>query len=447
MVICISRKCMVYKLLQRKILDFTILVHRISLMSQIRKLSIKELADFIPIIINAYPGFGIDTEEKIKKTKQRLIKLQRNDPVINFYGLFRNKKLLGGMRLHDFTMNFFSTKIKVGGVGLIAVDLIHKKEKICKELVMYFLRHYRKRGACMTALYPFRPDFYQKMGFGYGTKMNRYKIKPVNLPRGDSKKHIKFLNKKDMQKIIDCYNRYYENTHGMMEKCMYELGWLSNPNTKSVGYKSNNKILGYIAFSFKPEKKDNFIANNMHIKEFIYENRKVLAELLTFLHTQADQIHYIIFNTQDEYFHYLPLDPRDPANNLIEPITHETNTQGLDIMYRVINTEILFKIQRDHNFGGQNCRLKLSIQDSFFPENKGSLVIHFVDGKPYLKNKGKHDVEIHLDISNFSSLVMGAVNFKNLYNYNLAEISDIKYIDTVNKIFMTDTKPKCTTQF
>lgn len=416
-------------------------------MSQIKKLSEKDIDDFVPIVINAYPGFGIDTEQKIKKTKQRLIKLQKYDPIVNFYGLFRNKKLLGGMRLHDFTMNFFSTKVKVGGVGLIAVDLTYKKEKVCKEMMTYFLKHFKKKGVCMTALYPFRPDFYKKMGFGYGTKMNRYRIKPTNLPMSNSKDHIKFLNKKDMQAIMDCYNRYFEKTHGMMKKTKFELGWLVNPNMKIVGYKSRNKILGYIVFSFKPMKEDNFILNNIHVTEIIYEEKEVLAELLTFLHTQADQINLIIFNTQDEYFHYLLHDPRDLSHNLTEAIVHETNTQGVGIMYRVIDTECLFKMLDKHDFGNQNCRLKISVYDSFLKENEGGTLIHFKNGTLHLNKKGNYEVEIRLDVSDFSSLIMGVVTFKSLYEYGLAEISNTNYINTVNTIFTTEEKPKCTTQF
>jgi predicted acetyltransferase len=416
-------------------------------MGQIRKFRTKDFGDFLSIVANAYPGFKIDTEEKIATAKNRLIKLQKYDPVVNFYGLFRHSTLLGGMRLHDFTMNLFSIKTTVGGIGLIAVDLLHKKEKICKELVSYFLHHYRKKGACLTALYPFRPDFYRTMGFGYGTKMNRYKVKPGNLPRGDSKDHITFLYKKDMQAIIDCYNRYFKKTHGMMKKTKFELGWFTTPNMKVVGYKSQNKILGYVVFSFKPENPDNFIANNIHMREFIYEDRKVLAELLTFLYTQADQINYIIFNTQDEFFYLLLADPRDPSYTLFESVAHETNSQGIGIMYRVIDTRGIFKILRSHNFGNQTCMLKISIHDSFLHENDGSTFIHFIGGKPHLFTRGKHDVEIRLDVSDFSSLIMGVVSFKSLYEYGLAEISHTKYINTVNRIFMADEKPRCTTLF
>ncbi len=45
--------------------------------------------------------------------------------------------------------------------------------------------------------------------------------------------------------------------------------------------------------------------NDLVVKKFIYESREALMELMTFLHTQLDQVNDVILNTQEEYFHYL----------------------------------------------------------------------------------------------------------------------------------------------
>lgn len=415
--------------------------------NKIKKIPQKDMDDFTTIAVNAYPGMKIVTDEEKRKLKRRLIKIDKEDPVASTYGVYRRGRLVGGAKFFDFTMTLFSTKTMVGGIGFVAVDLAHKKEKVARELMLDFLHHYRKKGACLTALYPFRPDFYKKMGFGYGTKMNHYRIKPSSLPTWGTKAHISFLTRKDRRALTDCYNRYVDLTHGMMRKCKFEIMRFDRPNVKVIGYKKGRKILGYIAFEFKPYKKDNFISNDLGIIEFIYENRNVLSELVTFLRTQADQVNHILYNSQDDNFHYLLSDPRHALENLQHPLSHETNMQGLGIMYRIIDTKSIFRILKNHNFGSQNCGLKLTISDSFLPENEGSYIIHFTDGKARLKKAADYEVEIQLDVSDFSSLLLGVVDFKSLYNYGAAEISRIKYIDTVNRIFLAEKKPVCTTQF
>jgi len=53
---------------------------------------------------------------------------------VHFYGYYNDKnELVGGMRIHDYQMYFNNRKkLRAGGIGLVAVDLLHKKEKIAK---------------------------------------------------------------------------------------------------------------------------------------------------------------------------------------------------------------------------------------------------------------------------------------------------------------------------
>ncbi|HIE05577.1 MAG TPA: GNAT family N-acetyltransferase [bacterium (Candidatus Stahlbacteria)] len=413
----------------------------------VKRIPRKDLDDFTTIIANAYPGMRIVSEEDRKTFKKRIADRLKNDSRMNLYGLYRKKRLLGVMALYDFCMKLLSVKTTVGGVGLVAVDLLHKKEKVCKEMIAFFHDYYLKKKVCMTALYPFRPDFYKRMGYGYGTKMNQYIIKPSNLPKGRSKRHIRFLNKKDVNRILTCYERHFNRTHGLMQRIRYDFNSVFNdPEIKIIGYEDKKRISGYLIFGFRPARADNFILNDIQIYELIYEDQKVLSELLTFLQTQADQINNIIYDTQDDNFHYLPIDPRDGSDDMMRPVGHVTNKQGIGIMYRVADTRGLFKVLKSHNFNGQNLRLKISIRDTFLASNNRPVIVHFVNGKPNLK-RSNYDCEIKLDVAEFSSLIMGVVNFNSLFRYGLATTSNLKYLKTINKIFVTDEKPICLTAF
>jgi predicted acetyltransferase len=413
-------------------------------MSRVNLIPKKDLDTFITIVANAYPEIPLSKEEERARLKKRLINLQK-DEKRHLYGLYRNGTLLGGMILYDFTMNFLSIKTLAGGVGLVAVDLVHKREKVCKELITYFLDHYRKKGAFIACLYPFRPDFYKKMGFGFGSKMHYYRIRPDQLPK-EKKDHIQFLEPCDRKAVAECYKSYAEKRHGMIDLQEFELDRIiGNPDIKIVGYKENDRIKGYIAFAFKKGDEENFLINDILVKVFIYEDKNVLSELLTFLHDQKDQIRHIIITTQDDYFHHLLSDPRDSSHHLIPDVYHQSNASGVGLMYRVIDTESMFSALKDYHFGGQDCAVKFSICDSFFPENNRSVVVHFENGTPVLDGD-RYDVEVDLDISEFSSLVMGVVPFKALYRYSLVHISDPDYVDVIHDIFQTE-PPVCTTDF
>jgi len=409
-------------------------------------MSTEDFDTFVQIFANAYPGIKITSAEEKKHLKERMLELHEKEPTAHLYGLFRAEKLLGGMCIYDFTMNLLGHRISVGGVGQVAVDLPHKKEHVAKEMMAYFMRRCRERSAPLALLYPFRPDFYKEMGFGYGTKMNQYRLKPAALPQGVSKSHVRYLGKSDRQALLDCYTRYASNTHGMIDKSETELTrLLERPQHRIVGYEKDGRILGYLVFTF--EHGESFIVNDIHVREFIYEDREALLELLTFLHTQADQIRHIIINTQDEFFHHLLLDPRNGSNELIPDVYHESNLQGVGLMYRVVDVPAILRLLEKRNFGGQTCKLKLTVEDSFLPENGGSTLLHFQNGRLSMMNDADHEVEVRMKVAEFSSLLMGTVNLTSLYKYGLAEISDPRHVGTVENIFAVKYKPVCTTPF
>jgi predicted acetyltransferase len=413
----------------------------------IKKIPLRDLDVFISIIGNAYPGFGIASDQDRKKMRQRLVMVSK-DPTIEHYGVYRNRKLVGGMRTYDFDMNLFSIETMVGGVGLVAVDLLHKKQKACRDLIMYFISLYQKKGSSMVALYPFRPDFYRKMGFGYGTKLNLYRIRPEDLPSGCSCERLRYLAPGDRKAFKQCNDRFWQKHHGMFKIKEHELDYFfKNPAAKTVVYEDHNRILGYLSFVFKRADDENILKNYVTIRELVYEKRDVLHELLAFLRVQSDQIPQILFPIQDDMIHFMVKDPRDGSDNIIPMIAHQTNTQGVGIMYRVIDTRKVFRLLANHRFGHQNYRLKLSIHDSFLKDNNGSVILQFDNGRASTKKGGGYDVEVSLDVSDFSSLLVGSVDYRSLYRYGLTEISDQRYIDTITNTFKVEQKPICHTIF
>ncbi len=416
-------------------------------MRTIRELTDADLDAYVTVAANAYPGIKVATEADRQRFRER-DKQMTADPIVSLWGLFENGRLLGVMHLFDFEMTLHETPVLVGGVGGVAVDLAYKKRKVAYDMIQFFLRHYREKGAAMTALYPFRPDFYRKMGFGYGAKMNQYRVKPDSLPRA-STTHIAFLTERDKEAMMACYGRYAQQTHGMMTLPAYTWDHLfTEPGMKMIGYKSGGKIRGYLVFTFQPGPGGHFLSNEILVRAIVYENKAALAEMLGFLHTQADQIERIVINTQDEDFHFLLADPRTDGDLMLPRVLyHQSNTQGVGLMYRVIDVPRLFELLTDHDFGGQTCRLKLSIRDSFLPDNEGSWVIGFENGRFQPQPNSPHDAEIQLDIASFSSLIMGTVSFRQLAVYGLAQISDSAHIETVDKLFHAAQKPVCMTSF
>lgn len=401
---------------------------------------------YTTLAINAYPGVSVSGDAARRRYKERGQKMDA-DAIIHIYGLFEADKMQGIMRLYDFTMNLHNRMIQVGGIGGVGVDLLHKKEHVAYDMMQFFLKHYREKGAALAALYPFRPDFYKQMGFGYGRKMNQYRIQPTSLPDG-SRQNVTILDASHKQAFNDCYNRQMAVNNGLMAHSDFALEMVfTSPKLQKIGCWQNGQLRGYLLFTFEPVPNGNFLRNNIMVRTLIYENVDALRELLAFLRAQADQIETIILNTQDEDFHLMLRDPRNGSHNLMPSVYHESNTQGVGIMYRVLDVPRLFAVLADHNFAGQSCTVQINLTDSFWPVNAGSWRLMVENGNAILNPNVHPDVEIGLDVAEFSSLIIGATTFRQLLAYGLATISDADYAEKIHHLFYTPHKPICHTPF
>lgn len=211
-----------------------------------------------------------------------------------------------------------------------------------------------------------------------------------------------------------------------------------------IGYKQDGEVKGYIVYELS--------GKDLYIHEMFFESLEVIKEFSTFLHQQSDQIDKIIINSnQDDLLHFVHA-PESGMTTMVDAPSsvdnHHLLNTGVGVMYRIINTKGFFKELKDSNHQFKNIFLsiRLKITDKFYPSNNDVVVLEFIDGKIKEINGEGYDTEIEMNVSEFSSMVMGAVNFKTLYKWGIV-ISTPVYIDDVNQLFLTDDKPVCTKAF
>lgn len=415
--------------------------------SEFRSLAESDFDAFITIIDNAYPDFKLGAPAEREKYRAIMAERMAKLPM-SYIGVYRDDTLLGGARLHDFVMNVRGAQIPAAGIGMVAVDLAHKKEHVARDMVHSWLEYCRAQDVPFALLYPFRPDFYKQMGFGYGTKLSQYHVPPSALPASGNKSRIAFIGADDKQLVGDCYSRVAARTHGLLRKSDEELNrFFTNPAKRVVGYRNEDGISGYLVFSFTSAPDKQFLTYDLIVDEMVYETREAFLGLLAFLQSQADQVRRIEFNTQDDSFHLLLSDVRDGSNVLLPSVYHQSNVQGVGIMYRVLDVRRAFELLRPVSFGGESLTLRITVNDSFLPENEGHVTVRFSKGHPEIEQAATPDCGITLDIAEFSSLLMGAADFRSLYRYGLADISETARVEQVNRLFATEEKPVCMTHF
>ncbi len=417
-------------------------------MTEIRPIVDRDYDEYMRINCEAYPGMEIFTAEDRARYVANMRQLA-GDPRSVRYGAFREGTMVGCMKLFDYVMNVRGAKILTGGVGAVAVDLMHKKSHVAREMMVYYLDHFVGRDFPMGLLWPFRPDFYHDMGFGLGARMFRYSIEPSSLPSGGTKEHVRYLSEQDIPALNECHNRYADRRLGMVEQT--ETGWETifrqYKKTRFVGVEVDGRLEGYLTYAFKKMAPDSFLVNDLVVQDMIYHTPEALAEMLAFLRSQLDQVRRVVIHTVEDEFYYLLRDPRNEATGIIYPTHQESHVAGVGLMYRVQNTQLLFEQLGPQAFADVTLKLKITLRDSFLKTNEGSLVVAFDSGRASVVDDGAFDVEIGLDVAEFSSMFMGAVGFRSLHTYGLATISRPELVETVDRLFATTQRPQTLMSF
>jgi predicted acetyltransferase len=412
-------------------------------MRQIKRLTKSQLREVLILASRAYPMADLSSEQKIEAFEKRILP----DFDLNsreWFGLFEDDKILGSMVLYDFTINYFGSEIKGRGIGFVAVDFLHKKQKICKELLHYYLTYSLQKRYPLALLYSFRPDFYKRMGFGYGTSCFNYVTNPNRLPKGEKHYQMEYLNLSHKEEVIAFHEELYRNNHGMIPKNPKEIEMLLETQGLTVaGYREQGRLLALLSFRLKADESTNE-TTKMRV-ELLFINSTGLKAALNFLNSQSDQVTEIAFSTPFRNFYYNLADIKALDGRILrDPGFHHTYDAGMGIMYRSLDPVALL-LKRPCTL--DKMKIRFLITDSFVDESLKDFIVEWKEGKATKSKAKKYDLELRFNVSDFSSWIMNAIDLTTLHQYGLVEISDEAYLSVLNQAFYYQQQPICLQRF
>jgi len=428
-------------------------------MREILKLNKSHIDAYTDIAFNAYPSFKDFSKEAMDAYKEEALFIMENDPVVTFYGMFENQELVAVMRLFDFKMNCFGKIIPVSGLGFLGVHLLHKKKGIAKAMVDFYESHYRERQIPIGLLLPFRPDFYKRMGYGLGTKMNHYRLGASRLPKASQMpqhqtSRLSYVKREELEKLLACHRHVMANTHGMIEKFGDEIRPIfGDPFNHIIGvFNEGEEITGYLIYQFKNAKAGNYTITNLVVKELVYQSPEDLHMLFGFIRSQEDQINLVIFNTEDEHFYHLFDNPLNDTHNYIPYGYLETNTQAIGAMYKLFDVRMAFLQNSHRKYGSETLTVRFIIHDNYHGEGLEDVSVSFDDGKvtcvsSFDKSSALANVIVKISIADFSTLFLGISSVRGLYQLGLLTLNNLEVLDTLDRLFYYHQKPVCYTDF
>jgi predicted acetyltransferase len=404
-------------------------------MREIRPLIREEIPAFMDIVSFSYPD--MDAWSRRDFYIQIMEGLFDNPETSVLWGVFDNDRMVGCCVMYDYTMNYHGAFVPTTGIGMVATALASKKEHIARDLLSRFLVETRKKGAVFATLYPFRPDFYRKMGFGFGNKVAVYSWKPAQFPVRPNVDKAGMLTLEDQAKVAECYNRIARKTHGMyLREDIHWKRYLRTPGVFYIGCRKKGRITGYACCHFVTGKQ--MSEQILDIREMLWEDTEAMYSLFGFISTQADQVGSVKFAAQDPDLVFLTEDPRHQPNESIPPLHHKTDAAGIGFMYRAVDTHLAVL---SHPWPEIDLTVRFEVDDDFLPANQGGFTVRFIAGKPEIITPKKADVTLKIAVAHYSSLLTGAITLEKLMAYALCEVTGKS--ERLLPLFATQPKPIC----
>ncbi len=420
---------------------------------EVKVISPDLIDEYITIYLNSYPAYKDLSEDGIAKYKNKYINSMKNDENITFVGLFENGTFIALMKLIDFSMNTFGKMQHSVGLMSLAVHPMHRKKGAALDMVRFFEEYTKETKAAAAMLLPFRIDFYRNMGYGYGSRLDEYRIPTVNLPTFKDISCIKFLNSDDTAQMLECQKAFASVNHGMVVKFEDEIrDMFADDQSKRIGYFQDGKLKGYAIYTFVSESDVNYTLNRIEVKELVYLEPEVLKSMLGFFRNQADLAQTIVIRTGEEDFYHILPSAQDISGNYIDFGFLQTNISAVGTMYKIVDLDNFVSITDYRRFPLSNITVGFDYYDELSHLSK-SFAVKFMPKDEHTScwsvadSNSPCDVRIECNLSDISALFMGSCRLSSLVRLGNIKLSDPSFETLLDSLFYYKQKPWTNTDY
>ena len=413
------------------------------------------IEEYLTIYLNAYPAFKSIGKEGREAKRQIIIPSMEHDKNIHFYGLFEGETLIAVMKLIDFSMNLFGEMRPAVGLMSLAVHPLHKKKGAALDMVRFFEKYTVDSGGLVSLLLPFNMGFYRKMGYGYGTKLEEYRIPTGHLPvcSKEDLSALKILGAEDFDDVLACHSACAKQNHGMLEKFEDEIRDMkADSESRRIGYRKDGVLQGYVSFRFFSDSDVNYTLNRMEVSEIVCADSRVFCSLLGFLRLQADLAQTVVIRTGEEDFYHNLDDAQDVSGNYVNFGFLQTNISAVGTMYKIPDIQRFITATDYRRFPADELAVTFVCQDELHHCEK-TFGIRFEKSSSFesrwslLPANAQTQTAVRCRLSDLSSLLLGSCHLAPLVRMGSMELSDPNYLDRLDRLFHCRQKPWTNTDY
>jgi predicted acetyltransferase len=315
-------------------------------------------------------------------------------------------------QIHPLRQWVSGVRLASSGVGSVAVAPTHRKRRLGAALVAAALRIARERGDVVSALYPFRVAFYQKLGYGHAGDAFQYLIPPAVLADAPERAGIELIaGDAARAEALALYDAWIRTQNGQLERGARHWRELTAVHDRVlVAYRADGGGLeGYALASYRADlpSRERFL----EVDELVWTTPAARRALHAWLASLGDQWKRLLVRTlpSHRFADYLT-EPRLPSGAApMWGLWAPAATVMAGTMFRVLDVPGAWRARRV----APDARLvaRIEVHDATVPENDGAWRLAFEAGAVAVEQggTGAADVTLRLDVSALSRLYCAAL--------------------------------------
>lgn len=368
----------------------------------------------------------------------------------------------GACKALRFDQHVTGVAMPMMGLAAVAVKPSRRRHGVAGRLCAEALRAAAARGDVISALYPFKPDYYRRMGWELVGELHDYRYRTAALPAYDEAARVREARgPEDADAIAASYARAAGVGHGPLVRdrriWIYRLAGLSlgerpldveadwdvgaHPLRRALIYEDEDGVArayALVRYARAPSPEESLL----EVRELVAETEPAYRGLLGHLRAQADQWPWSRhFARPAEHLGDRLDDPRPPrfrrARSLYFPIARIIRGP----MLRVVDVPAAVRLRRwfdGSDAGPTTVTMRIEIHDDELPENRGPWRVRIEEGVASIasaagtagNHAGGNDATLATDAAGFARLFAGGMAPSTAHRLGSARIDgDFRLLD------------------
>jgi GNAT superfamily N-acetyltransferase len=202
----------------------------------------------------------------------------------------REGRMAGAFRVYDLLLHLHGRPLPTLGLAALAVDPSFRRQGVGAALCRAALRLGRERGDVLSALYPFRVDFYARLGYALTGEFHRYRFPPAALPAFPGAGSVRMIPPGERVSVVpDFYASLLPGMHGMARRTRAMWGFLEDEEETHVwGVSRPGGLGGYMVTECRPGRRGRKAA--LRVRELLAGDADSYRALLGWLSLQSRSV-------------------------------------------------------------------------------------------------------------------------------------------------------------